>query len=269
MAIYATGTTGTIGRHLSSFIDAIKVDFLDPEFAIKLPNFTSDDSLIHLGGIVGADLVASDLHKSHTVNVEATEKIAQRFILNNGGFFIYVSSSHVYSPSAEKINEDSKLAPQNNYAQQKLEAEQLLQALFWQVPQKLCIVRVFSVLDWDTPPLTLGGGIAKLADNNSTYQLTCSDDIRDFLTPRKIAQILEKIAKSRGMRGVVNLCSGTGISVGDAARVMLESRKFRVPPGRVVRGNSKVPHLVGDNSKLREMIPNIDLEWSPSGQSEI
>jgi hypothetical protein len=35
---------------------------------------------------------------------------------------------------------------------------------------KLCIVRVFSVLDWDVAPFTLGRAIAKLIDDNSKFK---------------------------------------------------------------------------------------------------
>ena len=264
MAIYATGTTGTIGSKFSSKVTPIRVDFLEDAFPTNLPEFTCKDFLIHLGGIVGADLVASNIQRAYAINVEATVKIAKKFISESGKLFVYVSSSHIYAPSFEKLTEDSKVAPQSHYAKQKLEAEKSLQALFNRVPERLCIVRVFSILDWDVAPFTLGGGIAKLASKDEIHQLRNADDVRDFLTPQKVAESLEEIIRSQNLFGIVNLCSGEGTSVANAARAMLLKRNHEVPENRILHEKSSNPYVVGSNSKLLLAIPNLDLSWHPS-----
>ena len=122
------------------------------------------------------------------------------------------------------------------------------------------------MLDWDVAPFTLGGGIAKLSDKNSDFVLRNGDDVRDFLTPRSIAYILEKLIEEHPLPTVINLCSGAGIAVADAARRMLSDSGYEIPIHRILPGNSANPYMVGDNSKLRKVLQNIDLGWSPSNR---
>ena len=263
MNIFATGTSGTIGRHLQSKVMPITLDLEDLSDIISV-NFPKEGHLIHLAGVVGPAAVLADAQKAYTVNVSATLELAEVFKTKSQGKFIYVSTSHVYSPTSDEISETSPVSPPNPYAQQKLEAEVQLNELFMDSPERLCIARVFSVLDWDVAPFTLGGGVRKLTHEDSVYTLTNSEDIRDFLTPNRIAQSLLEIAITEKAFGVLNLCSGTGISVGDAARKMLSESGFLVPENRIIPGHSSNPVIVGSNSKLRSILPNLALGWTPS-----
>ena len=266
MTIFATGNTGTIGRHLSPDVEPILLDLRTLDQNSELPNFSENDSLLHLAGIVGTGIVEEDLDTSYKVNVVGTLSLAKYFLESEGKKFLYVSTSHVYSPSLQLLSENSKIEAQNSYAEQKLEAELRLLDLFKGDLTRLCIVRVFSVLDWDVAPFTLGGGIAKLSDKNSDFVLRNGDDVRDFLTPGSIAHILEKIIAEDSLPTIINLCSGAGITVADAARRMLSDSGYEIPIHRILPGNSANPYIVGNNSKLRKVLQNIDLSWSPSNR---
>ncbi len=263
MKVFATGTSGTIGRHLQSLVAPINLDLRELS-SIPSADFPGDSHLIHLAGVVGPAAVMADMQLSYMVNVSATLKLAEVFKTKSQGKFTYVSTSHVYSPTSNKIFETSSVSPPNAYAQQKLDAELQLSELFMDSPERLSIVRVFSVLDWDVEPFTLGGGVRKLTQVDSNYTLTNSEDVRDFLTPNTIAQSLLEITITESAFGVLNLCSGTGISVGDAARKMLTESGFLVPENRIIRGNSSNPVIVGSNRKLKSILPNLALKWTPS-----
>ena len=162
------------------------------------------------------------------------------------------------------ISESNATAPVNTYAEQKLEAETLLQSIFESSPKRLCIIRVFSVLDWDVSPFTLGGGIRKLADIDPDFILSNASDIRDFLTPKDIARALFEIALAGTQFEIVNLCTGNGISVGDAAKRMLSESGFNVDEDKFSWGRSANPSVVGDNSLLISRHPTLKLFWQPS-----
>jgi nucleoside-diphosphate-sugar epimerase len=262
--IFATGKTGTIGRHLCDEITALAINLKDSSFVEKLPLFSENDSLIHLAGIVGAQNVDSNPNLGHEVNVRATIRLAKHFREFSKGQFVYISTSHVYRPGPINLKEYAETDPISLYASQKLASENSLFEIFENEPSRLCVLRVFSILDWDVKPFTLGGGIQKLADKNSEYVLRFSDDVRDFLTPRSTAKIIEQIAVQGSLSGIVNLCSGVGLTIGQAAEKMLGSAGFEIPSDRVESGNSNIPYLVGDNSKLLEALPHLDLGWKPS-----
>ena len=261
--IFATGVSGTIGKHFADKVLKIGIDLLKP-MQISIPLIKPGDLILHAAAVVGSANVSKNVLNSYLVNVKSSIKLAQ-FAKDLGvSKFVYVSTSHVYAKSEEILTENSPTSPNNIYAEQKLKAEQGISQIFNDSPEKLCIVRVFSVLDWDVADFTLGGGIKKLILPNSDFTLFNADDVRDFLTPRKIATCLMSIANTRSLYGIVNLSTRTAITVREAVRIMLEQSGFKVPTDRITGGCSDFPYIVGDNSKVKSFIPNLDLTWKPT-----
>lgn len=267
--IYATGTTGTIGRHLSSTVSKLNLRLEKGDDTNSFSKFESESSLIHLGGIVGAEKVEENISRSYDVNVKGTVKLAESFLSSSSGRFVYVSSSHVYAKSTKRLTEESPTNPFSMYAKQKLETEEKLLKLFETNLERLCIVRVFSVLDWNVAPFTLGGAVKKLIEPNSDFILQNAEDVRDFLTPKRIAEILENITENEDIYGVINLCSGEGIKIFDAVLKMAGSIGAEIPYERIRKGMSQNPYIVGDNARLRKHFPNLDLSWNPSPKIDI
>jgi nucleoside-diphosphate-sugar epimerase len=262
--LYSTGSTGTIGKHLPNNVHRLKFDLSSDQRSFYGIDFETQSNLIHLAGVVGPSEVLKDINYSRSVNISGTQFLAEEFIKKSEGIFYYVSTSHVYAPSFDLISESNAIAPVNIYAEQKLEAETLLQSIFESSPKRLCIIRVFSVLDWDVSPFTLGGGIRKLADIDPNFVLSNASDIRDFLTPKDIASALFEIALAGTQFQIVNLCTGNGISVGDAAKKMLSESGFSVAEDKFSWGRSANPSVVGDNSLLISRHPTLKLFWQPS-----
>ena len=262
--LYSTGSTGTIGKHLPDAVQPLNLDLSSGQKSFHGINFETQSNLIHLAGVVGPLEVSKDVNYARSVNISGTQFLAEEYSKKSEGTFYFVSTSHVYAPSLDLILESNALAPVNIYAEQKLEAEYLLQSIFESSPERLCIIRVFSVLDWDVASFTLGGGIRKLADSDSDFILSNSSDIRDFLTPRRIAEALFEIALANTRFKIVNLCTGTGISVGEAAKKMLSESGFEVAESKFSWGRSNNPFMVGDNSLLISRHPTLKLSWQPS-----
>lgn len=262
--LYSTGSTGTIGKHLPNSVRPLNLDLSSDRESFRSITLETQSNLIHLAGVVGPLEVSKDVNYARSVNINGTQFLAEEFSKKSEGTFYFVSTSHVYAPSLSLISESNALAPVNIYAEQKLEAEYLLQSIFESSPERLCIVRVFSVLDWDVAPFTLGGGIRKLTEIDSDFILSNSSDLRDFLTPRGIAEALFEIASANTRFKIVNLCTGTGISVGEAAKKMLSESGFEVPESKFSWGKSTNPFMVGDNSLLISRHPTLTLTWQPS-----
>jgi nucleoside-diphosphate-sugar epimerase len=258
--ILATGTSGTIGRHLSNFVSPISKDLEEisnKEFNVYSEEFT----LLHLAGIVGTNAVLSDINYSREINVNMTLKLASIAREGNLQKFVYISSSHIYGSSSIDLQEDSVPNPQSEYAEQKLEAEIGLTKLFQDAPEKLLIIRVFSVLDIDMPEFTLGGAIAKICGGDSSIRISNSDDERDFMTPHKIANALIGISEKQGILGIFNLCTQKALTVKTAGIQLLTSRNIFNPEQYFIQGNSFNPRIVGSNEKLMKFIPDLDLNW--------
>jgi nucleoside-diphosphate-sugar epimerase len=264
MRTFATGITGTIGRHLPSSIIGLSIDLSLGQNHFKSIHFDESDDCLHMAGIVGPTEVNKDPDYAYSVNVLGTKYLAEQFLKNSQGKFYYISTSHVYAKSDQAITEESDLQPMNKYSEQKLMAETELLNTFTSSQERLCIIRVFSVLDWDVGAFTLGGGIRKLVNKEPNYKMYNCDDKRDFLTPRSIATTLYEITKYKKLTGIVNLCTGIGTTVGEAAKRMILESGYQVPEDKLESGYSEFPSVVGSNQKLKNALPNLKLEWNPS-----
>ena len=202
----ATGITGTIGRHLPTTTKALKINLAGDRKNFDSIEFKKEDPLIHLAGIVGSSQVMKDEKYSAKVNIGGTKKLAQEFFKKSNSKFIYISTSHIYAQNEFPITENSEVLPKSKYASQKYEAELCLKEIFSSSPSRLLIVRVFSILDWDVKNFTLGGGVKRLASGDENYRLFNSDDIRDFLTPKTVANTLFSIANMEVNFGILNHC---------------------------------------------------------------
>jgi nucleoside-diphosphate-sugar epimerase len=223
----------------------------------------SGSTIIHLAGIVGPANVKQDLTESFKINVTNTVEFAERSLEAGVSKFVFASTCHVYGGSSTPISEDHFVEPQNLYAEQKLKAEIALRNLFLNSAAQLAIIRVFSVLDWDCKDFTLGGLFRRIAGDDKTSLIYNGDDERDFLTPKSIADILERIASEDGLSGIWNLSSGNPLTVREAAFRMLSDVIGQSLSERIIPGRSDLPRVIGDNQKLRDALPDLKLKWNP------
>jgi len=264
MGLSITGSTGTIGRHIPPGVKKLKLDLSALQEDTVAGIIEQEDTILHLAGVVGPAKVNEKPEFAKAVNIDGTAVLAGEFIKKSSGKFYYVSTSHVYAPTSEIITEASEIGPSSLYAEQKMMAEKVLSEIFSNEPSRLCIIRVFSVLDWNTGPYSLGGAVHKVATGELGYVLRNASDIRDFLTPKTIAEALFKIASAGEMSGVTNLCSSQGTTVGDATIRMLSESGYEIPPNVFEWERSHNPVVIGDNSRLKAAHPELDLVWQPT-----
>ena len=263
MDIFATGTTGTIGKHLKQSVRPIQIE-LEKDFELPTELIESNNfAIIHLAGIVGVQAVSQNIELAHQINVTATRLLAEKCIAIGVKRFVYVSTSHVYESSACLLDENCQIQPTTKYAEQKRLAEIEVLAAFKDIPERLVIARVFSILDWGTPEFTLGGAVQKLLKGEIT-NLNYGLDLRDFLTPKKVASILVEVTECNQLYGIVNICSANPISILEAVGRMLTESGRSDLIARVVSENSTYPVIVGSNQKLIGAMPHLDLMWTPS-----
>ena len=263
MDIFATGTTGTIGKYLESGVHPIQID-LEHDFELPPELLESNNfALIHLGGIVGVQAVSKNVKLAHQINVTSSRLLAEKCIERGVKKFIYVSTSHVYKSSADVLDENYETYPTTKYAEQKRLAEIAVLEAFKDIPERLVVARVFSILDWGTPEFTLGGAVLKLL-NGKIANLKSGLDLRDFLTPQKVASVLMEVATCDQLFGIVNICSSNPISISDAVGRMLSESGRSDLIASVVSEKSTNPVIVGSNLKLLKALPHLELTWAPS-----
>jgi len=262
--IFANGCTGTIGKHFSNNIKTLDGDLVNQDQKEKLREFCRDDlTFIHAAGVVGNENVERNLKISYRVNVIATEELAVMALAKGIKKYIYISSSQVYgSQYNANISESSALHPENTYAKQKKAAEDVLLKVFKYKPEKLLILRVFSVLDWGMPDYTLGSAIEKIIGDPENSTLRNSNNIRDFLTPKQVALNIETIATNHNISGIYNLCTGVGYTLKQAAILMSKQKNITLPNSCFESKINTFSRVVGNNLKLISSVNITNLKWN-------
>ena len=256
--IFATGTSGTIGRHLFGRVEAIS--FTNFCRDLYLPNQLdlADSTVVHLGGIIGAGAVDNDPSMARHVNVTKTEEFAKLCVGKGVKRFVYVSTAHVYKPSESPVDEGRTLEPSSMYASQKLDAEEALSKLAQDFGLDFVCLRLFSVLSLDGKPGTLGARVSRALESGASLFVPFAADCRDFLSPKVYADLIMEIANKDSVgHGVVNVGSGKGLSVEEAVRRLLKTTNTR---DLVIEFDSKfsaIPQLVADNLRLRQILGEV------------
>lgn len=260
MKILATGKNGTIGRYLPQNIVDINFRNLSSKSQFVQVSELEPFSVIHLAGVVGEKRVLKNLNESQYVNVTKTVDLANYCMRKNLTKFLYISTSHVYSKSEKPISESSKLEPLTEYAKQKLSAEKSLTKIFEDFPEKLCILRVFSVLSLESGEDTLGATLMR-SFSDPDAKVHNVDDQRDFLHPRQIAEIILKLAHIENLPPIINICSGIPMSIRDAIQVLSEHKELSINPQQLVGGHSDYPKILGDATLLKDILQEVELRF--------
>lgn len=132
--------------------------------------------------------------------------------------FIFVSTAHVYKPSAPSpFDTDATLDPFTIYGKSKLLAEtQLLN--IETLNTKLSIARVFSTIGKESRDYSLYQGLHRRAQNKDFSLIPGLENTRDFLDASKVMSELIRLARSVDFPALVNICSGKGKTIREIAK---------------------------------------------------
>ena len=73
-------------------------------------NLRPNSTIIHLAAMVGEKAVLKDESYARAVNVQGTERIA-KLALDQKSDLVFISTGHVYKPSAADLDEQAELEP--------------------------------------------------------------------------------------------------------------------------------------------------------------
>lgn len=272
--VLVTGASGFVGRHvvpclaeagfevvaldrttstgLRSF-QQLEADLLVPASLTGLPR--EWDAIIHLAG----DTVprACDDGRAALRNPTMLINLCAH---TSADTLIVASSAHVYASSNEPHSEDECLRPAGWYGVSKLLVEDV--AAFYRSSARVHVTRGFNQIgpgmmaDLLLPTvLRKLDALAKI-DSTAPLELHGLDAVRDFIDVRDAAQgYLALLVPRDAQSATVNLCSGTGRSVGDLAAAIIRARgetRDVVFAGRPGSGDD-VPCLVGSPGRMHAL----------------
>ncbi len=278
---FVTGASGFVGRHLVAHLrdcgdEVVPTDrsdggpdLLDADGFATLVAEVRPDVVYHLAG--QADVAASWLSPIETmrVNVEGTHNILEVARTFGVAKVLTVSSADIYgvvAPEELPIVESAPLRPVSPYAASKAAADLVALQAHLGHGQDVVRARAFNHLGPGQSKSFVGAGFAArivAAERSGDDELQTGDltPRRDFTDVRDVVRAYRLLA-TEGRPGVAyNICSGTSVSIGELAGLLLgltDARMRLVEDPDLLRP-VELPELRGDASLLRR-----HTGWAPS-----
>ena len=180
-------------------------------------------------------------------------------------FFIHTSSSEVYGTAQwVPIDETHPLHAQSPYAATKTAADQLAQSFHLSYGLPVATIRPFNTFGPRQSPRAVIPTIITQALQEDSINLGSLDPIRDFTFVLDTVNAFVLMATKNDCVGqVVNVGTGRGVSIGDAAAIVLRlvgnKAEVALEHQRLRPADSEVLRLICDASKAREI-----LGWEPN-----
>lgn len=239
MRILLTGATGFVGRaFLKSItpdaevlcIGRTKPDRLDVKFVqtdLQDPRSVRDaadkldgnfDALIHLAAYVPRQGAEDLLQESNNVNVSGLVNLLDEF---KGRFnsLVIGSTAEVYDQAriSGPIHEDSPVGPGSFYGATKLAGEYIAQT-FGKKNNIPTVILRFSVMYGPDDPIARAlPNFIKSALRGDDIQISGGQNLRDYIHIDDVVRSISLAVDSK-KSGVVNIGTGKGVTIEDAAR---------------------------------------------------
>ncbi|MGF6493637.1 nucleoside-diphosphate-sugar epimerase [Luteibacter sp. 621] len=246
------------------------VDLLDRAAVRSAVDAVRPDAVVHLAAI--AFVAHGDAEEMYRTNVVGTRNLLEALAAQPAlpRAVLLASSANIYGNSdVELLDETVPASPANDYAVSKLAMEYM--ARLWMDRLPVTLARPFNYTGvGQAENFLLPKIVSHFQRRAEVIELGNIDVARDFQDVRFVADAYTRLLASDAAGEVVNLCSGTSVSLMEVIGLMQEIAGYtidiRVNPA-FVRGN-EVARLTGDNRRLRSLIGPLDiiplrttLEW--------
>lgn len=248
-----------LGRAKSSLgtskqITYLKVDLTSLEMVNEAARSIEGefDVLVHLAAYVPRDGLSDSLHDGYTVNVHGTINLLEAF---RGRFkrLVIGSTAEVYDQSKirGKIKEDAPLGAGSYYGSTKLSSELIAQT-FGKKNNIPTIVLRFSVMYGSNDPISRAlPNFIKSALRNKSIEIKGGQALRDYVYIDDVVKSLHH-AMSSNASGVVNIGTGIGVSIENAAKYIIQAAGSH--SGLIVNPGDSGVDIVMDTTEAERLI---------------
>lgn len=271
--VLITGITGFTGLHLSAELYAHgydvwgtsrmsnanpkihTLDLINSESISQVLEFVRPEIIIHMAGVSFVD--NNDISAMYAANIAGTRNLLSAAVNSKSPpeLVVIPSSSNVYAPSGEQLNEKSPLDPANDYAISKLAVEYV--ANLWSDRLNIIVTRPFNYTglgqnnNFLVPKI-----ISHFQQRKKFINLGNVDVTRDISDVRTVSSIYRLLIEKNPALGIYNICSGTPVSIKEIidAASSVYGHQLDIISSQELRRRNDIVYQCGDQTKLRNAI---------------
>lgn len=244
-----------------------RLDLLDSENLAQLFEEINPDAVIHTAALADIDFCQNNREQAEAINVGVTRKIAE-LCAGNGAKLVFCSTDTVFDGEKGFYTEEDKPHPINFYAETKVRAEKIVNALENSVVARLSLVMGLPVM---------GKGNSFLA--RTIEKLSAGESVKfpqnEIRTPVDVITLGRALPELAGndFSGTVHLAGNDRLTRYDMARQIAERLGYspdlivatnsNAMPGRAPRpndaslNNSKAKEIL--QTPMRSLMAGLDL----------
>ncbi|MCB5166759.1 SDR family NAD(P)-dependent oxidoreductase [Streptomyces bambusae] len=217
------------------------------------------DTVFHLAALIGIPYSYDSPGAYVQTNVTGTENVAEACRRHGVRRLVHTSTSEVYGTAiTAPISESHPLQPQSPYSASKIGADMMALSFHHAFELPVTVVRPFNTYGpRQSARAVIPTILAQLHSGAREIKLGSVTPTRDFTYVTDTAEgFLAASECDRALGHVLNLGTGTEISVGDLARELITASgrdaRVVVDPARLRPAGSEVERLLSDNSRARD-----------------
>ncbi|MCC7484478.1 MAG: SDR family NAD(P)-dependent oxidoreductase [Burkholderiales bacterium] len=269
----AFDTRGWLDHVAAPVRDAVEVhagDIRDPNDVRRA--LRGCDAVLHLAALIGIPYSYHAADSYVDTNIRGTLNVLQAARELGVARVVQTSTSEVYGTAQSvPITEEHRLNAQSPYAATKVAADQLALAFHASFGTPVVVLRPFNTFGpRQSARAVIPTVITQIAAGSRRVRLGSLAPTRDFCyvadTVRAFAAALER---EEAVGEVINVATGSEISIGGTARVIAEIMnaqvEFEADPARVRPAASEVERLCGASDKARRLLGWVPQTAGPEG----
>lgn len=206
--------------------------------------------LLHFAWFTGEGYLTSDLNEKY---VEASMKMLETFKQNGGKRVIYAGTCFEYDFKDAPLKETDATNPTTLYASSKNLLREHAEIYCAQNDLSFGWGRIFYVFGKNEHEKRLTGHLISNLRQNKSVEIHCGQLIKDYMYTKDIAGAFVKFLDS-DVRGIVNICTGKGISLRDYSTLFAEKLQ-KTEFLNIKNAPTNQPlEIVGNNARLEKEV---------------
>jgi len=277
MRVAITGASGFVGRHV---LHELQTRDLDIVITSRSPKHVSEQAL-------KAEVVRMNIAHGPPDPYESLGKPDVLIHLAWDGLPNYQSPSHIetelpiqlnflrtclasglkklvvtgtcfeYGKSQGKLSEDSPSRPCTQYGAAKDALRKQLEAIHSEQPFQFAWLRLFYLYGEGQSKSSLYSSLAAaMLRGDAQFDMSAGDQVRDFLSVQEAARAIVDLALLPADMGVINVCSGSPITVSAQADKWINENgsNIKINLGHVPYAEFEPMSFWGDRTKLEKLL---------------